>query len=318
MFGNDAPGMSTPSSAGIGHNSGDLRAIDPEGLRAELLSSSAAISLRCDDLRNGTLRAPARIADEDEETAKKFGDFIKQIATAIKEVEAERVKQKAPFITAGNTVDGFFRGLSDPLTSAKRTLETTLGDFLRRKEDRQRRAEIERRRQEREEAERKEREIAEAKRQEREKAEAERQKAEDARLEADRIKAEDAKKAAALLRTADKADAAAERIDSKADRLETDLERASARVDSAEIAEATVETQKAGKFARTRGDYGSRATLREFWDFADLERDDLDLEALRQHMPADALAKAVRSFIRAGGRDLRGVRIFKSDRPVIS
>ena len=72
--------------------------------------------------------------------------------------------------------------------------------------------------------------------------------------------------------------------------------------------------------ARTRGDVGALATLQTFWDFdpLTLNRAELDLEALRQHLPADAIDKAIRSFIRAGGRDLRGVHIFENQKARVS
>ena len=43
-----------------------------------------------------------------------------------------------------------------------------------------------------------------------------------------------------------------------------------------------------------------------------LDRETIDLEALRPHLPTQALEQAVRSFIRAGGRKLEGVRIFEN------
>lgn len=69
---------------------------------------------------------------------------------------------------------------------------------------------------------------------------------------------------------------------------------------------------KAAELSRNRGDMGSVSSLRTFWDFADLDRMTLALEPLRSHLPADALEKAVRSYIKAGGRELRGVRIFQN------
>ena len=62
---------------------------------------------------------------------------------------------------------------------------------------------------------------------------------------------------------------------------------------------------------------GSVSSLRTFWDFADLDPDMLDLEALRHHFPAEAREKAVRSFIKAGGRELRGVTIYESTTSVV-
>ena len=46
--------------------------------------------------------------------------------------------------------------------------------------------------------------------------------------------------------------------------------------------------------------------------FDEIDRASLDLEALRFHIPADGLEKAVRSLIKAGGRELRGTRIFET------
>lgn len=74
---------------------------------------------------------------------------------------------------------------------------------------------------------------------------------------------------------------------------------------------------KAAELSRQRGDMGSVSSLRTFWDFADLDRNALDLEALRQHLPADALEKALRSFIKAGGRELRGARIFQNTQAAV-
>lgn len=68
----------------------------------------------------------------------------------------------------------------------------------------------------------------------------------------------------------------------------------------------------AAELSRTRGELGSVASLNTFTDFADLDRATLDLDALRPYLPMDALEKAVRAFIKSGGRRLRGVRIFEN------
>lgn len=70
----------------------------------------------------------------------------------------------------------------------------------------------------------------------------------------------------------------------------------------------------AAELSRTRGDYGSVASLVTFWDFKDLDRDKIDLQVLRHHIPVDALEKAVRSFIKSGGRTLPGVTIFENSK----
>lgn len=69
---------------------------------------------------------------------------------------------------------------------------------------------------------------------------------------------------------------------------------------------------KPAELSRSRGDFGAVASLRTFWDLRELDRAKLDLESLRAHLPMDALEKAVRAFVRAGGRVLRGVEIFEN------
>lgn len=64
----------------------------------------------------------------------------------------------------------------------------------------------------------------------------------------------------------------------------------------------------AADMARTRGD-GVTATLATTWGFRDLDATTLDLDALRPYIATAALEQAVRAFIRAGGRKLRGVVI---------
>lgn len=91
------------------------------------------------------------------------------------------------------------------------------------------------------------------------------------------------------------------------------MDQAAAVETQAAQAEAKIEAAKPADFARTRGDLGSVSTLVRRWTWRDLDRATLDLEALRYHLPADALEKAVRSAIKAGTRELRGVFIFEEE-----
>jgi hypothetical protein len=76
-------------------------------------------------------------------------------------------------------------------------------------------------------------------------------------------------------------------------------------------------TVKAAELSQTRGEYGSLSSLRTVWTFDGIDRAALDLEALRQHFPIDGLEKAIRSFIRAGGRELSGTRIYEETTAVV-
>jgi hypothetical protein len=74
---------------------------------------------------------------------------------------------------------------------------------------------------------------------------------------------------------------------------------------------------KPAVLSRTRGEYGAVSSLRTQWVFDEIDREEIDLEVLRFHIPADGLEKAVRSFIKAGGRELRGTRIYETTAAVV-
>ena len=103
----------------------------------------------------------------------------------------------------------------------------------------------------------------------------------------------------------------------------TTLDNAVAAEEAAKVAAKTAAkaqqeaTAKPADLSRIRGDYGAVASLRTHWTFDDLDRPALDLESLRQHLSTDALEKAIRSFIKAGGHELDGVRIFETTSTVV-
>ena len=68
---------------------------------------------------------------------------------------------------------------------------------------------------------------------------------------------------------------------------------------------------KAADLSRTRGEYGSTASLRGVWKGEVEDKATLDLEPLRPYLTPDSLQKAINAFVRAGGRALRGAKIFE-------
>lgn len=66
---------------------------------------------------------------------------------------------------------------------------------------------------------------------------------------------------------------------------------------------------KPAALASTRTAAGGHASLRTVWVGNMTDRAALDLEQLRQHLSADAIQTAINSFVRAGGRELRGAHI---------
>lgn len=260
------PDDTAPTAALLGDN----KPPSEHPLRERLERTHGELLARKDELLAAASRAPTEI--EDDETAGKVTDFIKQLAAATKNANAARVAEKEPYLEGGRQVDGFFKAITDPLEKTKKAIERVLTAYQRKKADEERRR--------REEEERRAREAAERKRREAEEAAA--KLASDEDLD-NAISAEEAAKQAA-------ADAAAAQKSADA---------------------------KAAELSRNRGDYGGVASLRTFWDFRDLDRASLDLEALRNHLPMDGLEKAVRSFIKAGGRELRGVEIFENTTTVV-
>ncbi|MGH7746566.1 MAG: hypothetical protein ACREQ5_17670 [Candidatus Dormibacteria bacterium] len=113
-------------------------------LRENLAEQFRELMERADKLLEAEIRVPAEVPDD--ETAGKVTDFIKQITAATKTAETHRVGAKQPHIDSGKAVDGFFKGISDPLEALKGRLNARLTKYLRAKEEkeRQRRLEAER------------------------------------------------------------------------------------------------------------------------------------------------------------------------------
>ena len=74
---------------------------------------------------------------------------------------------------------------------------------------------------------------------------------------------------------------------------------------------------KPAELARSRGESGALASLRTTWvgEITDIAA--LNLETLRHHIHPEALQKAVNSFVKAGGREMPGVRIYEKSETVV-
>lgn len=92
---------------------------------------------------------------------------------------------------------------------------------------------------------------------------------------------------------------------------EDDLEEAIRAGAEAERAAKEAEA-KAADLTKARGEFGSVASLRTFWTFEIEDIHAVPLETLRRHFTPDAIEKAVRAYVRDGGRELPGVRIFET------
>ena len=222
-------------------------------------------------------RVPETIEDAD--TAGKAAKFVKQLQGFDKVADRARKDEKEPYFTRGKWVDSWFRdAVVDGLADAKKTMTLRITAYQRRiaEEERQRRAEEERRQREEarraaEEEERKRREADEA--------------AKDIKTEADLDEAlrKEAQAAEAERRKREEI-AAAERARSRAD-------------------------AKAAELSRERYSGGATASLRTVVKCTGFDQATVDLEALRSHFAPADIEKAIRAFIRDGGRTLKGAEI---------
>jgi hypothetical protein len=295
--------MSEQAAATIGDN---LPPNDAQIMHDNFSAEYAEIVDRSAELAAGAEVVPDVIDNAD--TAASVTDFIKQITACAKRAETARVNEKEPHLAAERAVDGFFKKILGPLARAKNDLNDKLTDYQKEQ------AAIERRRRLKEEQEARERE-AEARRVAAEAAERERQENERQRAEA-AAAAEPQQSLDVAIEAEAAAPAPEERHEIAAEAVATKAEHAEAKADVAEAAVAS--TAKASDLHKTRGDFGGHASLRTTWKSSDVDRESLDLEALRHCFHQNDLEKAVRKFVSNGGRRIKGAKIFETTKSVVS
>jgi hypothetical protein len=128
-----------------------------------------------------------------------------------------------------------------------------------------------------------------------------------------RRREEEARRAAAAAKAREAAILAAEIPEEAADAA---LDAAILAQEAAEEAAREV-AAKPADLSRTRGDYGAVASLRTSWAFEVEDLHAIPLDALRPYFTPDAVEKALRAYVRAGGRQLAGVRIFQQSSAVV-
>lgn len=78
-----------------------------------------------------------------------------------------------------------------------------------------------------------------------------------------------------------------------------------------------VASQAKSGLAAVRTETGVTASIRTTWVGEVVDVSVLDLEALRFSIPAAALQTALNAYVRAGGRDLKGAKIFEKSETVV-
>lgn len=205
-------------------------------------------------------------------------EIVKKLRDELKAAETARKEEKEPHLARGKAVDLFFNDIKGRLDKAIDILLGRIRIYLDAK--------------------------AEAERIAREKsAEAERKRAQEAQTRAaiEAAKAESAKQLAKSMKHA-----------ANAQQLQA---QASVAAQQAARAEAAAQAKPAD-LARTRTSAGT-STLRSEWAFEITALNEIDLETLRPYLAKSEIEKAIRLFIRAGGRELKGARIFESTSAVV-
>lgn len=252
---------------------------NPPPVAERLAEDYSALIDAVDALALRANKAPKGIEDDD--AMAPVSSLVKEISATSKRVEKLRVDEKEPYLKAGREVDGFFKTLTDRLDRMHRNLNARITDYLREKAMAERRA--------REEEERR-------------------------RREEERRAAEEAERA---MREAQAAEAAARMVDAEralAEAVQADQRAKDARVDAMLAEQAAA--AKPADLARTRT-ADTLSTLRREWVFEIEDLSAVPLEALRPYIARDAIEKAVRGFVRVGGRQLAGVRIYENETAVV-
>lgn len=125
---------------------------------------------------------------------------------------------------------------------------------------------------------------------------------------------------AAAKKAADESAAAMAEAERAQDSGDTDtalelLAEASAAETAAAVA-AVEAKAKPADLVRTHGAGGSVLTLKKEWTFSVEDRALIPLEKLRPYLAAAAVDKAIKDFIKAGNRELAGVRIFEQPKAI--
>lgn len=138
-----------------------------------------------------------------------------------------------------------------------------------------------------------------------------------AREKAIRDQAERAAREAAQKAAAEAAKAAAAMQDQKDLDAALDAQQRAEDAAVASVAASKAAAAKPAAMARTRGDVGSLGTLRQHWTGEVVDRAELDLGSLREHLSLEDLNKAVRAYVKAGGRFLAGAKIYEAQDVIV-
>ncbi len=214
------------------------------------------------------------LQDDDEKGAGKITEAIKAFSHIKRDVEATHKDAKAPYLECGKVCDAWKREQESLIDVLRAPYEESLKSFLSRKEERAR--------------------LELAAREAAARAEA-MALAEAARLEAE-----------ALVKEA--ADS-----ESIADTSNELLTAAIHKEQEANMLASHAENVKSNELAKARSAHGAASASQSTVWIGEVESYiTIDLEPIRAYLPQDAINKAVAAYVRVGGRQLRGAKIYQT------
>lgn len=309
--------MDTQAEPGIRHNNPPVICPPAADIRADLLARFPELATRRDELLATARTIPDPMPVGDEAVAKKVSDFLSMCRKFLKVVNGHREGEKAPYLVAGETVDGFFKaGLSTEVEGFGKKIRAAELVYIDAKATKERLAREELARKARENAERLAREALAA---------------ENARLAEEKrlreIAAEEQAERERIAKLTQNPNATEPVVAPPPPPAPPPLSTAPA---EAKFAEATAAAElaeqlersaqaPAASMGRVRGDLGGVSTIRKMWTGIVTDRAVLDLDALRQHIPQEALEQAVRAYAKTNGADgkpapvLKGARIYQKN-----
>ena len=242
------------------------------GILAQLETDYGYLIKAVDDYDVEASAMPATVRDED--TRHRFAEAISRMQKTTKSIENARTAEKAPFLASERAVDGFFMALNRRLGDVVDDLNACLTKYLNVLREQERA--------------RQEAAAAEARRQ--------------ARL------AQEEAQAAQEKAQAEERASARRRAAEEASRKEQEADRHTVAAMAAEQAAQA----KPAEVVRGRSDSGKLSTLRTTWVGEILDLDELDVERLKPFIAKQHLEQALRAYVRAGHRELRGAAIYET------
>lgn len=271
------PAQPAPAKAEIGHNKPPVEDEAKAAFRDALLADRPDFEQKVNDIEAGA----KRVVVSDDESYGRAGSMLNIIRAATKHVDEAHAAAKLPYLTGGRVVDAEKKALVTRLEAARATVQAQANDYAAKK--------------------------AAEERAERERIAAEQRAAAEAAARAERerqLAEEEAARAAAEATTAEERAAAEQRA------------AEAARAAEEAMAAAALAPAPAARAEPVRADDGASISAKTVWN-SQVEDYAKAFKAVKSDPKVkEAIDAAVARLVRAGQRELSGVRIWPTQQAV--